>query len=296
MRCDYSREFRVVTYKNWLAEQFKPLGAVQDFGFDINPETAMDTIWWAPGAWVASAFKAGIRLPLTSCGPRWLDRLPRYYVGRTVSTMTVHESIEWSEKLFGGNGESVDFFVKLPEAKLEHFPACRHVINRHWPTTIGQYHLPDDALIQLQGLRDFDTEWRFWVADKQIVAHSLYRAHRAGEEMIWGSEAFPNGLSGDLAFNTELNLCADIVEQLLEDPEIDAPRGFVLDVGTAADDGKAYVVEANAAWSSGPYDATPAGVFKAIEASHDFDGQQSRWAWQPHSALHKAGALKCRTA
>ncbi|ACH62221.1 hypothetical protein MYRNA_254 [Mycobacterium phage Myrna] len=281
----------MVTHKNWIAEQFKPMGAVQDFGFDINPDTAWDTIWWAPGAWVASAFKAGVRLPLTSCGPRWLDHLPRYYTGRTVSTMTVRESIEWFEKLFGGTSESIDFFVKLPEAKLDNFPARKHTINRHWATTIGQYHLPDDALIQLQGLMDFTTEWRFWIAEGRIKAHSLYRAHKLGMEMVWGSEGFPGGLDGDLAFNDELNMCADLVEQMLDDPDVTYPQGFVLDVGTIGDGAGAFVVEANAAWSSGPYDAEVRGVYETIVASHDW-ANESLFHWYPHATLHKAGALR----
>lgn len=53
------RPFRIVTHRNWLAEAFKPFGAVQDFGFDIDPTTAGETLWWAPGAWVASAHKTG---------------------------------------------------------------------------------------------------------------------------------------------------------------------------------------------------------------------------------------------
>lgn len=280
----------MVTHRNWIAEQFKPMGAVQDFGFDINPDTAWDTIWWAPGAWVASAFKAGVRLPLTSCGPRWLDKLHQVkYTGRTVSTMTVRESIEWFEKIMGN--ESIEFFVKLPEAKLDNFPARVHTINRHWATTIGQYHLPDDALIQLQGVVDFDTEWRFWIKDKRIAAHSLYRAHRMGMEMIWGSDLFPNALDGDLAFNDELNLCADLVEQLLDDPDVQVPRGFVLDVGTVASGQKALVVEANAAWSSGTYDAAVRGVYETIVASHDWSNE-SLFHWHPHATLHKAGALR----
>ncbi|ASZ74800.1 hypothetical protein KHO57_gp104 [Mycobacterium phage Phabba] len=285
----------IVTHKNWLAKGFteKLTDRVvkQDFGFDINPDTAWDTVWWAPGAWVASAYKAGVRLPLTSCGPRWLDSLSQTkYTGRTVSTMTVRESIDWFETIMGP-GDEIEFFVKLPEAKLDDFPARTHLVNRHWATTIGQYHLPDDALIQLQGLVDFTTEWRFWVADGRITAHSLYRAHRMGMEMIWGSEGFPGGLDGDLAFNTELNDAADLVEKLLDDPAVAKPRGFVLDVGTTPS-GQAWVVEANAAWSSGPYDASPQGVFESIVASHDW-ANESLFHWDPNPALYtKAGALR----
>jgi hypothetical protein len=75
--------------------------------------------------------------------------------------------------------------------------------------------------------------------------------------------------------------------------EGDNPPGFVVDCGITTD-GRVVVVEANAAWSSGPYDGDPAGIFRAIEASHDFESEYPQWAWVPNVALEKVGALRVR--
>jgi hypothetical protein len=278
-----TRPFRVVTHKNWLAkgftEKLTERVVKQDFGYDIDPSTAMDTIWWAPGAWVASAALAGVQLPLMSCGPYWLERLPMIYRGRGVKTMTVAESIrrapvegEWSA------------FVKLPEAKLDSFPATTHLRNRHWETTIGQYHLPNHALIQLQDPVNFQIEARFWVLRGKVVAESPYRIG----SLIWGWDSFEHARDRLLKTKTYAVL-RDFAMEVAD--EVVGPPGYVLDVGKT-DRGQLLVVEANAAWSSGPYDGDPRGVFKAIEASHDFRGEHPEWAWRHNPVLDKARPLK----
>lgn len=125
------RPFIVVTHKNWLAEQFAPMGAKQSHGFDIDPDTALDAIWWAPGAWVAAACRAGVQLPLMSNGPYWLDELPPEYRRRYVFTGSMGYIRQlWDEDPDGGfDGR---YFVKLPEAKFDGFPARLHDFNRFW--------------------------------------------------------------------------------------------------------------------------------------------------------------------
>lgn len=274
--------FRVVTHKNWLAEQFASLGAVQDFGFDIDPTTARETLWWAPGAWVASAYVAGVTLPLMSCGPYWMDQLPMQYRGREVVTSTVEQSVAISRYC----GSGFERFVKLPEVKLDNFPARVHVINQHWGDTLGQYRLPPDALIQVQMPVDFVVEARFWIAHGEITAASPYRFG----DTVWGEPGFSNApeyLPGD---GTDMRrLALEVIEN------VETPPGFVLDVGITTDN-KVMVVEANAAWSSGPYDGLPAGIMKSIEAAHDFEGAYPQWAWTPQPALHRAGPLKVRSS
>lgn len=261
-----------------MAETFAEFGAVQDFGFDIDPATAMETLWWAPGAWVASAAASGINLPLMSCGARWLDTLPQKYSGRSVATLTVEESI----KVVLDSSE-IERFVKLPEAKVDSFPASLHTLNRHWETTVNQYHLPPDALIQIQMPVDFVAEWRFWIAHGEVVAGSWYRV----DDLIWGSDDWTYANNKDSEYVRAESVAATVAA----DPDVATPPGYVLDIGLTAD-GRWIVVEANAAWSSGPYDGDPVGIVKAIEASHDFEGEFPQWAWQPQGVFGHVGALR----
>lgn len=251
------RPFRVVTHKNWLAAIFQPFGAVQDFGFDIDPGTALSTYWWAPGAWVARASKAGVDLPVLSCGPYWLDRLPMPYVGRVVRTVPLSALT---------NDSAGPVFLKLPEAKIDSCPARVYDTPR-LADTWRQFGFPETTLVQQQSVVDFTTEARFFIADGALTTGRPYR-HR---DWTWGTGTTPD-------LSVEMRILEQLATAVLGDPEIARPPGFVLDVGLTSG-GKALVIEANAAWSSNPYDADPAGVVAAIKASHDFHNLHSNWLW-----------------
>jgi len=74
----YARDypFRVVTNRKWLSAY---LGGIHDWGTDIDPDTALQTYWRASGQWMARALRTGVDIPVTSCGPYWLERLPWKY-------------------------------------------------------------------------------------------------------------------------------------------------------------------------------------------------------------------------
>lgn len=266
------RKFRVVTSKNWLAEQFAPMGAARDYGWDINPATALDTVWWAPGAWVASAANSGIHLPLTSCGPDWLVNLPKRHRGRKVQNKLLDDIFP---------GITAPTFVKLPEVKHDGVPAQVYG-EYHLRETLKQYNLPADTVWQLQAPVKFTIEARFWVAHGKITAESPYRIGN----MIWGYGGFSNAsqrLMDTRAYQAMRTLAEEVA------PRRAAP-GYTLDIGMTKDG--PLVVEANAAWSSGPYDGNPEGIFKAIVASHDFEGKYPEWAWRHSPVFDKARPLK----
>lgn len=267
------RPFRIVTHRNWLAEQFASFGAMQDFGFDIDPSTAGETLWWAPGAWVASAAKTGVELPLMSCGPYWLCNVSHLWKGRRVANLTWPHIDSWSV--------TEDVFVKLPEAKVDYFPAQLHK-GLHLGETLKQYHLPEGTLVQVQAPMNFRTEGRFFIAHGGVVASSLYRH----EDWIWGADDPPIAPLERI----KMRKMERFVNEFLSSSEKYAP-GFVLDIGIT-DSGSPKVIEANAAWSSSPYDCNPTGVVQAIEAAHDFNGQYPQWAWQPNPVFDTAGPLR----
>lgn len=269
------RPFRVVTDKPWIAERFTEVGAECDLGTEIYAAEALETVWWAPGAWAASARSAGVRLPLLSCGPHWLSGLPSAFVGRRVATgplwrLGLHNNID-------GLGDRV--FVKLPEVKLPAVPAATYY-GRYLSATLAQFHLPPDTLIQVQEPVEFVAEMRCWVVRSRVRTFSWYRI----DDQIWGSDDWsppPHNAPTTLRI---LHFAQEVARSAA------APPGYVLDVGLTID-GRWLVVEANPAWSAGPYDGDPAGILEAITAAHDFDGRYPEWSWEPSPALQRAGSL-----
>lgn len=267
---------RIVTHKNWLADQFKALGSIQviqDWGYDIDPDTALDTYWWAPGAWVASARKAGIRLPLLSCGIDWLPNLPMEYRGRKVQNKLLRDIYP---------GVTAETFAKLPEVKHDGVPAKLYGPKCYLRETLEQFRLPQDAVWQLSEPMAFVTEARFWIAHREIVASSPYR-HR---DWIWGSD-LPSFAP---VWKARMTKMTRFMQIMLDDENVKLPPGCVIDIGIL-EGGTPKVVEANAAWSSGPYDGDPAGIFEAIKASHDFEGKYPEWAWRHSPVFDKVRPL-----
>lgn len=244
---------RVVTHRNWLAEQFAPYGGVQDFGMDIDPASAVDTVWWAPGEWVARAAATGVTLPLTSCGADWVSRLgiTESWIQRRVSTVPAGRALEAADGLEGDT-----IFIKLPEAKTDTFPA-RLMFRQHLGQALASPLLGEDTPVQLSEEIQFSCEARFFVAHHQVVAASWYQH----EGLWWMEEGFTGGTDREMSILTEL------AHEVASLPE--SPQGYTVDIGLVR--GKPdtpAIVEFNAAWSSNPYDADMAGVVEAVRASN----------------------------
>lgn len=269
------REFRVVTRQNWIAEHFSVVGGVHDFGFDVDPHTAPDTVWWASGGWAASVSKLGVKLPLLSCGTSWMDTVPHRYTRRRIVTVPAAQAGDAAREW-----KLARVFLKLPEAKTDAFPA--HVCDT-WRIDDEIIDVSQDicgdlfshTLVQVSEALCTPPwlEARFFISDDHISHGSVYRLGNS----IWGSGSL------DLLLNTSLNAeqvsghlstMRKFIAELLADT--DHPRGFVVDVGIM-EGGTPILVEANAAWSSNPYSTPPEDAHASIEASHDFDGSQSRW-------------------
>lgn len=273
-----SRQLRIVTNKAWLVERFSNFGAVHDDGSEIAPSTAVETIWWAPGGWVASAAAAGVRLPLLAPGARWLTSVPAEW---TVSGVRVCPLSDVPQAVAGADRPR---FLKLAEAKAPSFPA--RVFNppfTYLASTLNQFGFPADTLIQVSDVVEFVSEARFFVARQRISARSVYRV----DEDIWGGTQFAR-----LDTSAELRAMETLAAQVAE--HVPGPPGYVLDVGITTD-GEPLVIEANPAWSSGPYDADPAGVLEAIIAGHDFERRHPDWGWTMNPVFQHAGPLRIVT-
>lgn len=270
------RPFRVVTHRNWLAEFFAPVGGKQDFGMDIDPASANDMLWWAPGHWVARAAAAGVHLPLLSAGPRWLARYPKL-PQRPVAVLPARHV----PRLITVSGQE-GLHTKLPEVKDERFPAAVRTCEE-MRTALDEGHVHTDELVQVSPETEFDDrEARLFLAHGKVTAATWYRYGG-----VWHDA--PEWETGQ---NTDtLAAMSRDVEELLRD--VDCPPGFVVDATTVH--GRTVVIEANAAWSSNPYDADPHGVYAAVIAAHDFTGEHRQW-WFGTAQYGKVPPLRLSTS
>lgn len=251
-----TRPFRIVTHRSWLAALFQRQGGVQDFGMDIMVDGAQDTLWWAPGHWVARAAASGVHLPLTSCGQKWLADQPRHLRGRRVvvvpSTRVIDVYESWNARAL---------HLKLPEVKTEVFEAS---VRDRREALLDTARLDQDQLIQVSEPVMFVCEARFFIANGAVTAWSWYRL---GEHW-YGDENFDPLLGPDPLM---LRGMASAVARTAN-----APRGYSVDIGFT-EHGVPLLIEANASWSANPYDADITGVFSSVVAAHDFDGTQTVW-------------------
>ncbi len=189
---------RVVTHRNWLAKQFAPFGGVQDFGFDISPATALGTVWWAPGEWVARAASTNIPLELVSCGTEWVPRMgiPDYWLKREIVTVAAGDAVSVAGNLAGDT-----IFVKLPEAKTDAFPAAL-VFKNHLGSLLASPLISENTVVQLSEEIQFSCEARFFVAHSRVVAHSWYQ----NNGLVWVDEGFVGGTTYEMAVLTEAPL------------------------------------------------------------------------------------------
>ena len=259
------RDFRVVTHRTWLAELYAERGGRQDFGFDINPHTADDTLWWAPGDWVLRAADAGVRLPLMTMGPRFMAELSEHHMDFTSRRVVVAPAVEAATRVSELGVDRVH--VKLPETKDDEFPA-ETVLVTELEAKLASPLIGDTTLVQLSEVVDFRFEARFFISNRVVGASSPYRYG----DVLFGD---PDWDTDRALASHDFDVAADLASRV--------PRrfrragiGHVLDVGVLSN-GEPAVVEANAAWSSNPYDAGIDGAYRALVSSHDFERKRQEW-------------------
>lgn len=263
------KPIRVVTHRRWLSELFEPHGGVHDFGFDIDPSHVDDVYWWAPGEWVARANVAGVRLPLLSAGQRWLAQPElRQFTGRDVFVGTPAEVVAWSM------GKDL-VHVKLPEAKTDKFPATL-VMGDAVSLAFDDSLIASTTFIQVSDVLKLRSEVRYFIANRKVVAQSWYR--NGGH--WFGQEEYCHGPVADMS------AMRDFAQAVVE--AVRCPPGFVLDIGMTQNS-DCVVIEANASWSSNPYDADMRGVVESLKAAH---GNIPEWAFDVDAIPGKHVPLK----
>lgn len=166
---------------------------------------------------------------------------------------TPAEVVSWSI------GKSL-MHIKLPEAKTDKFPATL-VMGDAVSLALDNPLITQTTLIQVSDVLKLRGEVRCFIADKKVVSQSWYR----NGEQWFGQEEYRHGTEDDLSA-----MC-DFAQTVVE--SVRCPPGFVLDIGMTSG-GECVVIEANAAWSSNPYDADISGVVESLKTAH---GTDSEW-------------------
>jgi hypothetical protein len=141
-------------------------------------------------------------------------------------------------------------FVKPADDKC--FPAKVYASGAELPTAVD---LPDSTAVLSAEPVTWEVEYRCFVMDRQVLAHSVYLRNGELAQDVDGSW---NGSE------SEMRDALDFAQTVLGDPAISFPPAVVLDVGMISGRGWA-VVETNAAWGSGIYGCDPAAVLQVVE-------------------------------
>lgn len=282
---DPTPAFRVVSHKPGVLYPMSGFGGVQDMGVTVDPDTAAATLWWMAPDWAVQVLRAGIELPqLTAPTPGFIAGLDSKWLHRQVGTLRLRDI--------------PNFYVKHPDYLQSHPQVVVSTPGEHAelvpPRVIpaadlaagaapGFEHLGEDTLLQIDEMLPCVVEVRVWIADGEVVAFCPYRIGMVG----WDSALFLEMLVDAQG----QKLTSEMVENArLLAAEVDGPPGYALDLGATLE-GTCTVLRAWPAWSADPLGADPVGVFRALQAAHDFDGTGSSWRWTPDLAIYDRSFL-----
>ncbi len=257
-------EFRVVTHRNWIAEHFRSVGGVQDFGFDIDKDAVTDTVWWAPGEWVSRAADSGVTIPVLSCGQKWMSSAAATPFRRRCVLVVPASEVSVAFTQLGVKYAH----VKLPEIKTDDFPAESRTV-RDVLLSVDSGIIRPSQLVQVSENVRFTDEARFFITHGEVTAWSYYRVG----DYWWTDDEFDS----EKASAQDTNMIMSLAQRVAKSKG--TPPGFVADIGVMKWGGQhhAELIEMNASWSSNPYDADAGGVLASITAAHDFERKYPRF-------------------
>ena len=284
-----TRPFLAVTHKSPLVRSFEPFGAVQEFGGNVNPDTASQTLWWCSQDWASQVVQAGVDIgQLLSPTPGFVAGLNQRWLHRKVGTLRKRD-------VPGFYAKHPDYLTNYPTVILstgtEHSELLAPVVASTTDLAQGTFPAPytglhDGVLIQLDEPLSCVAEVRYWVAHGELTAACPYRLGMIG----WESSLFLEMLF--ISQGRDLITLADETAKNFA-AEVEAPPGYVLDLGVTLE-GQVTVLRSRPAWSAEPFSADPTGVLRAIVASHDFDRSvdYDRWRWTPDMKIYDRSHLE----
>lgn len=255
---------QVVTDRRWMVEELSAttlLSVRSSHGLDIPVHTPDDAWWIAQG--IATRFQlSGVNWRLQSPGPNWLGDLPLKYAGREVESLSLSQLAQ--------RDASTIAHIKFAEAKSEVLVAAVRTVGEA-VALLEKAGVPEDSALQLSEVLELDSEWRFYVREGKVVAHSGYLTRAEGQEFTYYDRPVVEGEG----FAQAATLANEVAAR------VDAPAGYTLDVARTVA-GEALVLEANPAWCSAWYGAQIDPVVRTIIAACK---PSTRWAWRPDASM-----------
>lgn len=232
------------------------------FEFPDIPEDSRSA-WWMAGGLAARLYATGSAPKFSAPGANWMSLVPEELAGRIVNTGVVKEMSRGT------------IWAKPAEVKIP------SMLPGWWTKTAVHYlNNPAETLYQwtetfLSGL---DHEHRVFMLDGVPVTWSAYLVE--GVVGVWGIGSPYTDDAVEFASLVAKSMGADF------------PPTCSLDVGRLPN-GRWVVVEANPAWSSGPYGCNLGKLVTVLDrACHEND---NRWAWSPSAfALKRASHTTAR--
>lgn len=210
-----------------------------------------------------------LALILVACPADWLPKLPKKYLGRTIKQLSLEEAVTIPER----------FFYK---------PA----LNKYFETGIYNGSSlaektpgfpPGFQILQSEIVR-WTVEYRCFIRAGRVLTHCPYRR---------GSQATRGQGDSMGASREEFEEALSFAQSLLDDPNIQYPPAFVLDVGKI--EGQSWaVIEANECWASSIYSCDPSKVLETLLGGVIPEGSENtenRWNYEiAYKAAMNGGA------
>lgn len=263
-----TKTIHVVTHRNWQAQELQAKGwnTLHSLGLDVPAHKPSDS-WWFPQAYAVRINKSlehhgQPALKLTSPNEDLILNTPREHSGRRVGMVTVYDAlnsiVEWPDNLWW----------KMATAKNDDF-ICQQMTHNELMNLLETTKLPFDSILHFsEALPTILSEHRFFIADREIKAHSGYL--KDGVTVYDGA-----------TFTQEENCEAFAkAEEVLKDESFEMPRAFVMDIAVTVEG--AFVLEYNPAWCSGWYDCEISGVLDTIKLSTNPTKKEIKfWGYRP---------------
>jgi len=174
---------------------------------------------------------------LLGCSSDWLINLPEKFSKRSIELLELREVARRKEDCF------------LKPALGKSFDAAV----RTGPQLISETaHLPPNLLVQASEIVEWETEYRCFVRDREVMTLSPYRR---------GDITFSSYESPLRGTRRELEEASEFAHSVLK--SVPCPRAIVLDVGVIKGRGWA-VVEPNECWGAGIYGCAPVKVLEVL--------------------------------